>query len=93
MNFLVWFLTRNISIYKKRNSNVAFSYNTSMHCDEKRTIAALKQYITEATLELHDLDEQLKSEQNNAKKIEIQNRIDDLQKIIHDSNDQLSSMS
>lgn len=64
-----------------------------MHCDEKRTIAALKQYVTEATVELHDLDEQLKFEQNNAKKIEIQNRMNYLQKMIQDSNDQLSSMS
>jgi len=91
MNLLVWNVTRNISI--KRNSNVAFSYITSMHCDEKRTIAALKQYVTEATLELHDLEEQLKGEQNNDKKIEIQSKINDLQKIIQDSNDQLSSMS
>lgn len=82
-----------MSISIKRNSNVAFSHIISMHCDEKRTIAALKQYVTETTLELHDLDQQLKNEQNNDKKIEIQNRMNDLQKLIQDSNEQLSSMN
>lgn len=91
MNLLVRIVTRNISI--KRNSNVAFSHIIPMHCDEKRTISALKQYVTEATLELQELDKQLKSEQNNAKKIKIQSQINNLQKIIQDSNDQLSSMS
>lgn len=64
-----------------------------MHCDDKRTITALKQYVIEATSELDDLDKQLKNEMNNIKKIEIQNRINYLEKIIQESKDQLSTMS
>ena len=64
-----------------------------MHCDDKRTITALKKYVLDATSELDDLENQLKREQHNQREIEIQNRIKYLKKAIQDSNDQLSSMS
>ena len=63
-----------------------------MHCDDKRTIFALKQYVKDATIELHDLDKQLKNEINDSQKIEIQNRIKYLEKSILESKDQLSTM-
>ena len=64
-----------------------------MHCDDKRTISALKQYVLDATSELRDLEKQLKNEQNYTRKNEIQDRINYLHKAIQDSKDQLSSMS
>ena len=64
-----------------------------MHCDDKRTIVAIKQYVFDATNELQDLAKQLKSEQDIKKKIKIQNRIKYLESAIKDSKDQLSTMS
>ena len=64
-----------------------------MHCDDKRTITALKQYILDATTQLQDLAKQQKLELDNTKKIEIQNQIRYLEKAIKDSKDQLSTMS
>lgn len=64
-----------------------------MHCDDKRTNYALKQFVLDAKSELDDLVKQLKSEQNSTKKMKIQDRINYLQKAIQDSNDQLSSMN
>ena len=63
-----------------------------MHCDDKRTIAALKQYISDATHELEDLTNQLGTEQDDAKKIEVQNRIKSLEGALSDFKDQLSAM-
>ena len=62
-----------------------------MHCDDKRTIFALKQYIIEATAESQVLQKKLQSESNSLKKKEIQTRISFLQKAIHDSKDQIES--
>ena len=64
-----------------------------MHCDDKRTITALKQYILDATTQLQDLAKQQKLELDNTQKIEIQNQIRYLEKAIKDSKDQLSTMS
>lgn len=64
-----------------------------MHCDDKRTIFALKQYVKEATLELQDLDKQLKNEINDSQKIKIQNRVKYLEKAILESKNQLSTMT
>ena len=64
----------------------------TMHCDDKRTIHALKKYILESTSELQDLNEQLKSKQTNSNKTEIYYRISFLQKEIQDSKEQLLSM-
>lgn len=64
-----------------------------MHCDDKRTLTALKKYVLDATSELDDLEDQLKREKQNQRESEIQNRINYLKKVIQDSNDQLSSMN
>ena len=62
-----------------------------MHCDDKRTISALKQYILDASSELQNLKKQLNNS-NSQKQIEIQNRVDFLQKEILESKEQLSLM-
>ena len=63
-----------------------------MHCDDKRTISALKQYILDATAQLQEFKEQIKQESDNKKKDQIQNYIVFLEKSIRDSKDQLSFM-
>ena len=63
-----------------------------MHCDDKRTIAALKQYISDVTCELDDLSKHLEVKHNDAHKIEIQNRINTLKTSLRDSKDQLLEM-
>ena len=63
-----------------------------MQCDEKRTIFALKQCISDSTIELQEAENQLKTEENNEKRLQIQTKINDLEKTIHESNDQLLSM-
>ncbi len=63
-----------------------------MHCDDKRTIFALEQYISDSTLELQEAVIQLKTEDDKVKRIQIQRKIDDLEKTIKDSTDQLLSM-
>ena len=64
-----------------------------MHCDDKRTKFALQEYVRDATLELTDLEKQLKEEMVTEKKEEIQNRIKHLEKAIQESKDQLSTMN
>jgi len=63
-----------------------------MHCDDKRTIFALKQCITDSTLELQKAINQLKTEINKEKRKQIQIRINDLEKVVRDSKEQLLSM-
>jgi hypothetical protein len=63
-----------------------------MHCDDKRTKFALKQFILDATDELHDLEKQQKSEADTSKQLEIQNKIRYLEKTIQDSKAQLLTM-
>lgn len=62
-----------------------------MHCDDKRTIAALKQYILEATEEMQELKTQILLEPE-SKTPKIQERIAYLQKAIRDSSEQLTQM-
>jgi len=64
-----------------------------MHCDDKRTIFALKQLILDYNLELQKSMNQLKDEKDNEKKVQIQRRINDLEKTIQDSKEQLESMN
>lgn len=64
-----------------------------MHCDDKRTIFTLKQLISDSTIELQKVMNQLKDEKDNEKKLQIQTRINDLEKIIQESKDQLKSMN
>ena len=63
-----------------------------MHCDDKRTIFALKQHIIESEIELQESKNRLKIEMEKEKRMQIQTRIDDLERIIKDSKDQLLSM-
>jgi len=63
-----------------------------MHCDDKRTIFALKQFIAESNQELQEVINQLKDENDNGRKIQIQTKISDLEKTIQDSKKQLESM-
>ena len=64
-----------------------------MHCDDKRTEFALKQYIIEATQELFDLQKKIAGNLDDDSKIKIQERISFLEKSILDSKKQLSQMS
>ena len=64
-----------------------------MHCDDKRTIFVLKQLILDSNLELQKAMNQLKDEKNNEKKVQIQRRINELEKTIQDSKEQLESMN
>ena len=64
-----------------------------MHCDDKRTEYALKQYVIEATQELYDLQKKLAGSIDDDSKLKIQERISHLEKSISDSHDQLSKMS
>jgi len=63
-----------------------------MHCDDKRTIFALKQFISDSNLELQEARNQIKDEKDCRKKLEIQAEINDLEKAIKDSKEQLFSM-
>lgn len=63
-----------------------------MHCDDKRTIFVLKQNISESTSELKNLETLLEAEVDEEKKQQTLARIIELEKIIRDSTDQLSSM-
>ena len=63
-----------------------------MHCDDKRTIFALKQNISDSTIELQGAVKQLKTENDIGKRFQIQTRIDDLEKTIIDLTSQLLSM-
>ena len=63
-----------------------------MHCDDKRTIFVLKQNIAEAISELKNLETLLEDKADEEKKQQTLARIRELEKIIKDSTDQLSSM-
>lgn len=63
-----------------------------MHCDDKRTIFALNQFILDSEIDLRKAEDQLKTENDNTKRLQIQSRIHDLQKNIQDSKDQLLTM-
>ena len=64
-----------------------------MHCDDKRTEFALKQYVIEATQELYDLQKKLAGNIDEESRIKIQARISFLEKSISDSKEELSQMS
>jgi len=63
-----------------------------MHCDDKRTIFTLEQFISDSALELKNAQIQLKNEKDEKIRIQIQTQISDLERDIRDSKDQLSSM-
>lgn len=62
-----------------------------MHCDDKRTIFALKQCILDSELELQKAVDELKTGKS-INQLEIKMRIQVLEKTIQDSKDQLLSM-
>ena len=64
-----------------------------MHCDDKRTIFVLKQLILDSNLELQKSMNQLKDEKDDEKKVQILRRINELEKTIQDSKEQLESMN
>lgn len=63
-----------------------------MHCDDKRTIFALQQLISDSNLELEEALNHLKKVKDEELKLQIQTKINNLEKIIQDSKDQLSVM-
>ena len=63
-----------------------------MHCDDKRTIFALKKCISDSRLELQEALNLLQTEKDNQKRLQIQTRITELEITIKESHDQLLSI-
>jgi hypothetical protein len=63
-----------------------------MHCDDKRTIFALKQFLADSELELQQAVNQLKTESNVEKRLQIKERILYLEKESNQTKEQLLSM-
>lgn len=63
-----------------------------MHCDDKRTIFALKQFLANSELELQQAVNQLKTESNVEKRLQIKERILYLEKESNQTKEQLLSM-
>lgn len=63
-----------------------------MHCDDKRTIFALKQFLADSKLELQQAIDQLKTESNAEKRLQIQERILYLEKETIQTKEQLLSL-
>jgi len=63
-----------------------------MHCDDKRTIFALKQYILDLSIELQKANDELKTQKETNKRIQIEKKIHVLEKTIQDSKDHLLSL-
>ena len=63
-----------------------------MHCDDKRTIFALKQFLADSELELQQAVNQLKTESNVEKRLQIKERILYLEKESNQTKKQLLSM-
>ena len=63
-----------------------------MHCDDKRTIFVLEQFILNSTFDLQKAINQLKTEKDEKMRIQIQARINGLERDIQDSKDQLLSL-
>ena len=63
-----------------------------MHCDDKRTIFALKQYILDLSIELQKANDELKTQKESNKIIQIEKKIRVLEKTIQASKDHLLSL-
>lgn len=63
-----------------------------MHCDDKRTIFALKKNIDDSIEEKEKLSRKLITETNHSEKIKIQNEIRSLEKFINEIKFQLGRM-
>ena len=68
------------------------THREKMHCDDKRTIFALKQSLNEAITEKKGLILKLEIEKNMQKRIEIENKLKILNKFIDDLNYQISNL-
>lgn len=63
-----------------------------MHCDDKRTIFALKKSLEENSIEKEHFLSKLEKEKDPAKKIELQSKIDIIEKTIDETKNQLETM-
>ena len=63
-----------------------------MHCDDKRTIFALKKNIDDSNEKKEYLSRKLMTETNHSEKFKIQNEIKSLEKFINEIKFQLTRM-
>lgn len=63
-----------------------------MHCDDKRTIFALKKSLEECSIEKKHYLLELESEIDSSKKLELKSKIDTIEKTISEIKHQLTTM-
>ncbi len=63
-----------------------------MHCDDKRTVFALKKSLEENSIEKEHYISKLEKEKNPTKKLELQSKIDIIEKTIDEIKHQLETM-
>ena len=63
-----------------------------MHCDDKRTIFALKKSLEENSIEKEHYLSKLEKEKDPNKKLELQSKIDIIEKTIDEIKHQLETM-
>lgn len=63
-----------------------------MHCDDKRTIFVLKKSLEENSIEKEHFLSKLEKEKDPTKKIELQSKIDIIEKTIDEIKNQLETM-
>lgn len=63
-----------------------------MHCDDKRTIFALKKSLEEYSIEKEHHLLELESETDSSKKLELKSKIDTIEKTISEIKHQLTTM-
>lgn len=63
-----------------------------MHCDDKRTAAALKNNIADGTQELAVLEERLQTESDGPRRARIEERISELRAFVSENAEQLRSV-
>jgi len=62
-----------------------------MHCDDRRTISALKNNIAESTLELAELAKEQRKETDESRKSQIQAKISELERFIMENKEQIGA--
>jgi len=62
-----------------------------MHCDDKRTMSALKNNIVESTRELAELDKEHQKETDESRRSQIQAKISELERFIMENKKQLET--
>jgi len=63
-----------------------------LHCDDKRTVFALKKSLEENSIEKEHYISKLEKEKNPTKKLELQSKIDIIEKTIDEIKHQLETM-